>query len=219
MFFYIVISSSMKKNICIACIISSLLLFWCTNKQGIDQVTTYPQIYTEQHIVQTGSLPWSKIISWAHDNISITWYTLVYEGIFHIEIPSLCTQWEYLLQDNVLLKHKTDRFLFSNNEGTSSLSIHVWAIPPEDLWWDDTIFCRREYMEKPISQSARTINKSWTNIYIDNAEFMAYPQWDTPTRNKQARVCFVDSGIVYSISFSNFSEKDFLTAITSLYLY
>ena len=165
---------------------------------------------------ELGSL---TIISGIYDKITISWSYFVHSRLFTIQLPNTLTTWEYDGRIDTLNDIYFDNFFLTNTSWTQYFDFRTQVISPTQSTLSTKQLCHKEYMDKLLSHSSVTKVFSWKNLYIDYTKIQIHTLEKQSWTKNEARLCFVYSGMIYTLWLWWYSIDDTRTFVDSLYFY
>jgi len=184
-----------------------LLLTWCSqNNIQINKLATSWELY-KPILEQTWKdlFLWATLIDWGYFDwiysfIIISWNLLTYSWIFTINIPEALYTREYIGHND------TEYIWFKDKNMEKNFSIHTRKITWIDSILSDKELCKVEYYDWFLSKSEKIQDIQGRKIYIYYATLMVSTPDTTPFKVIDTQFCFVDSGMIYNFSTSNYTH-------------
>jgi len=196
-----------------------LWLAWCS--QNIKQKTqpivsgdvaipiSQPQIFSMWGNITT----WYTHL-WAQNQIGLSWDVLIYTNIFLLTLPD---DLKYRTYNNKIdmINDIDFQWLTIDDNVSKRFNLNISKIFPSMSWISEQILCTKTYEEWLISQSKKTVIIQWKNIYTNTIILEVSGPDIQPRQFEEVHFCFVDSGLVYNFSVSDYKQPEYSKNILS----
>lgn len=206
-------------------IICSVFLFltWCSQSpiktpetiESGNLFTSIPEMTGREEIRQW-SLGSSIIISGIYHSIILSWNRLIYSGIFTITIPQYLESREYVSRNDIISKTITEWMGFTDQSKQKAATFHVQKLVRPQSKYATKKLCKKEYMDWLLSQSESIKTIQWRSVYMSYAVLQISGLDVEPRRAEEMQFCFVDTGILYTFSISNYTKAYMEEVVDSL---
>lgn len=191
-----------------------LFLTWCASapKERVaildsgDLFTAIPILSGKTNYL-TWSLDSSVVISGIYHPIFISWHLLVYSGVFRIGLAQELEEREYVSSNDVISNTMREWMGFVDQSKRKLSSFHIWKLvrPRSELSAQD--LCKKEHMDMLVTHSTGTKTIQWRTLYLDYSLMQVAALEAKSRRVEGMYICFVEQGMLYTFSFSNYTKK------------
>ncbi len=200
-----------------------LFFTWCSQTpikipESIESgnFSTAIPMMTGREEIREWRLNTSTVISGIYHPILISWDTLTYSWIFSLSLPKELDSREYVSRNDVISKTMSEWMGFTNDRKQQAASFHIRKLVRPQSASSVKELCKQEYMDGLVSQSERRKDIQWRMVYTSYAVVNIAALDVKPRRVEELQFCFVDSGMLYNFSLSNYSKAYMESRVDSL---
>lgn len=146
-------------------------------------------------------------LGWIYTPIFISGNALIVSWIFSITIPKEIVHKVYSSQYTPVNKTYYEWIWFTNKNDNKTFNINIYKLIRPETTYSDKDLCKEEYMDITLSNFEKNKKIQWKNIYIYYATLMAAGPDVEPFKIIDTHFCFVDSGMLYKFSASNYTHE------------
>jgi len=196
-------------------------LAWCTHIQE-QQTPNAEQLFSSipveswhAQFLENELFSWTYL-GWIYTPIFISGNALIISWVFFIDIPKEIVHKVYSSQYTPINKSYYERIGFINKDDNKIFNVNIFKLIRPKTTYSDKDLCKEEYMDITLSNTEKIKETQWKKIYIYYATLMSTGPDVEPFEIIDTHFCFVDSGMLYKFSASNYTHEYMNQIINSL---